>query len=63
MPGVVRKIFFEGHQKAVGELKELGFDIEASFGPGKHEWYYWNQQIEKVLAWLPIDFKLEERLS
>ncbi|HEM2753200.1 TPA: esterase family protein [Streptococcus suis] len=54
---------FEGHQKAVGELKELGFDIEASFGPGKHEWYYWNQQIEKVLAWLPIDFKLEERLS
>lgn len=54
---------FEGHQKAVGELKELGFDIEASYGPGKHEWYYWNQQIEKVLAWLPIDFKLEERLS
>ncbi len=54
---------FEGHQKAVEELKELGFDIEASFGPSKHEWYYWNQQIEKVLAWLPIDFKLEERLS
>ncbi|TQE85139.1 esterase family protein, partial [Streptococcus suis] len=30
---------------------------------GKHEWYYWNQQIEKVLQWLPIDFELEERLS
>ncbi|HFI0632764.1 TPA: alpha/beta hydrolase [Streptococcus suis] len=54
---------FEGHQEAVAELKELGFDIEASYGPGKHEWYYWNQQVEKVLAWLPIDFKLEERLS
>ncbi|HFI0144377.1 TPA: alpha/beta hydrolase [Streptococcus suis] len=54
---------FEGYQEAVAELKELGFDIEASYGPGKHEWYYWNQQIEKVLAWLPIDFKLEERLS
>ncbi len=54
---------FEGHQKAVRELEEQGFDIEASFGPGKHEWYYWNQQIEKVLAWLPIDFTLEERLS
>ncbi|HFI0794938.1 TPA: alpha/beta hydrolase [Streptococcus suis] len=54
---------FEGHQKAVRELEEQGFDIETSYGPGKHEWYYWNQQIEKVLAWLPIDFKLEERLS
>lgn len=54
---------FDGHQKAVSDLKEAGLDLEASHGPGKHEWYYWNQQIEKVLAWLPIDFELEERLS
>lgn len=44
-------------------FKKAGLDIEASVGPGKHEWYYWNQQIEKVLTWLPIDFELEERLS
>lgn len=54
---------FDGHQKAIVALKKAGLDIEASVGPGKHEWYYWNQQIEKVLTWLPIDFELEERLS
>ncbi|HFR3798135.1 TPA: alpha/beta hydrolase [Streptococcus suis] len=54
---------YEGHQLAVADLTEAGFDLEASHGPGKHEWYYWNQQIEKVLQWLPIDFELEERLS
>lgn len=57
------RLSFEGHEKAVRQLKNLGLNIEASIGPGKHEWYYWNQQIEKVLAWLPIDFELEERLS
>lgn len=54
---------FEGHQKAVAALSEMGFDLQASKGPGKHEWYYWNQQIELFLQRLPIDFKLEERLS
>ncbi len=54
---------FEGHQKAVVALAEEGLDLESSTGPGKHEWYYWNQQIEKVLLWLPLEFKLEERLS
>ncbi|MGQ7396290.1 alpha/beta hydrolase [Streptococcus suis] len=54
---------FAGHEKAIADLKKMGLDIEASKGPGKHEWYYWNQQIEYVLQWLPIDFELEERLS
>lgn len=53
---------FEGHQKAVNALAEAGLDLEVSIGPGKHEWYYWNQQLEKILCWLPIDFQLEERL-
>ncbi|MGC4431588.1 esterase family protein, partial [Streptococcus suis] len=29
----------------------------------KHEWYYWNKQLEKLFEWLPIDYKKEERLS
>ena len=44
-------------------LKKAGLDIEASVGPGKHEWYYWNKQIERVLEWLPINYVQEERLS
>ena len=48
---------------AVENLRKLGLDISYSHSPGKHEWYYWEKQLEKVLAWLPIDFVLEERLS
>ncbi len=54
---------YQGHQLAMDFLLEEGFDLEAKDGPGKHEWYYWNQQIEEVLQWLPINFVLEERLS
>ncbi len=24
-------------------------------GAGKHEWGYWDQQIQRVLAWLPLE--------
>lgn len=54
---------FDGHQKAVADLQTAGLCLEASHGPGKHEWYYWDQQLEYLLQWLPIDFTLEERLS
>lgn len=54
---------FEGHRQAIAYLTKAGLDIQASHSPGKHEWYYWNQQLEKILLWLPIEFTLEERLS
>ena len=44
-------------------LKKLGFEVTYSHSPGKHEWYYWEKQLERFLATLPIDFVLEERLS
>ena len=47
----------------VKNLKKLGFDIHYSHSPGAHEWYYWENQLERFLATLPIDFVLEERLS
>lgn len=54
---------YAANSHAVENLKKLGLDISYSHSPGKHEWYYWEKQLEKVLAWLPIDFVLEERLS
>ncbi|MGT2846537.1 alpha/beta hydrolase [Streptococcus massiliensis] len=54
---------YEVNNRAIADLKAAGLDIVYSHSPGKHEWYYWERQIEKVLAWLPIDFKLEERLD
>jgi putative tributyrin esterase len=28
--------------------------LTAEFGPGEHEWGYWDAKIEHVLAWLPL---------
>ena len=52
---------YEANNIAVDHLKDLGFDITYSHGPGKHEWFYWERELEHFLATLPIDFELEER--
>ena len=31
-----------------------GVPVTTSFTPGEHEWGYWDAQIQKVLAWLPL---------
>jgi S-formylglutathione hydrolase FrmB len=35
-------------------LERLGLNLTYSEGPGSHEWGYWDQQIQKVLQWLPL---------
>jgi S-formylglutathione hydrolase FrmB len=32
----------------------LGLDLTYEEGPGEHEWGYWDQMIQRVLAWLPL---------
>lgn len=51
------------NEYAVPKLKALGYDLTYKTDPGRHEWYYWNKQIENVLEWLPIKYIKEERLS
>jgi S-formylglutathione hydrolase FrmB len=31
-----------------------GVPLRSSFGPGDHDWAYWDSQIQDVLAWLPL---------
>ena len=31
-----------------------GVPLRSSFGPGAHDWAYWDVEIQDVLAWLPI---------
>jgi S-formylglutathione hydrolase FrmB len=31
-----------------------GVPVTSSFGPGEHEWGYWDAGIQDVLAWLPL---------
>ncbi len=33
---------------------ELGLELTYEEGPGAHDWAYWDQQIQRVLAWLPL---------
>jgi putative tributyrin esterase len=34
--------------------QELGLDLTYEEGPGEHEWGAWDQQIQRVLEWLPL---------
>ena len=34
---------------------ESGLDLTYEEGRGSHEWQYWDQQIQKVLEWLPLE--------
>ena len=34
--------------------KKLGLDLHYEEGPGAHEWGYWDENIQRVLAWLPL---------
>ena len=33
---------------------EAGLDLTYEEGPGDHQWVYWDQQIQRVLEWLPL---------
>jgi S-formylglutathione hydrolase FrmB len=32
----------------------LGLPLTYEEGPGEHNWAYWDQQVQRVLAWLPL---------
>ena len=36
-------------------FREKGFDLTYYEGPGGHEWDFWDQEIRKVLDWLPLN--------
>ncbi|MEH6993204.1 alpha/beta hydrolase family protein [Neobacillus drentensis] len=33
------------------------YNLTANFGPGEHEWEYWDKSIQDVLSWLPLKNK------
>lgn len=44
-----------GHnERFVAACRRYGVDLDAEFGPGEHEWGYWDTQIQAVLDWLPL---------
>lgn len=45
---------WDGHLRFGDAADRLGVDITTDFGPGTHEWGYWDDKIQEVLAWLPL---------
>ncbi|WP_412736335.1 alpha/beta hydrolase [Krasilnikovia sp. MM14-A1259] len=41
------------NERFVAACAEHGVPLDAEFGPGAHEWPYWDAQIQAVLDWLP----------
>ncbi|PLT28115.1 alpha/beta hydrolase [Peribacillus deserti] len=37
--------------------EKTNYHLTAEFGPGDHEWGYWDKAIQDVLAWLPLRTK------
>jgi putative tributyrin esterase len=38
----------------VDRCAAAGIPVTTSFGPGAHDWAYWDERIQGVLAWLPL---------
>jgi putative tributyrin esterase len=45
----------EGNTRFADAARAKGVDLHADFRSGTHEWGFWDVEIQKVLAWLPVD--------
>lgn len=45
---------YEGNIKFQKFAKELKMELTYEESPGDHQWKYWDQQIQRVLEWLPL---------
>ena len=46
---------YEDNLKMRDHLMRLGYDLSFSQSTGDHQWKYWDEQIQKVLAWATAD--------
>ncbi|WP_298886260.1 alpha/beta hydrolase family protein [uncultured Serinicoccus sp.] len=45
-----------GHsERFVAQARARGLDVTESYAPADHTWAYWDEVIQEVLAWLPLD--------
>lgn len=45
---------YEQNLTAKQRLTELGYDLTYEESAGDHQWSYWDEKIQRVLAWLPL---------
>jgi S-formylglutathione hydrolase FrmB len=42
------------NERFVAACAAAGVELDAAFGPGGHEWSYWDREIQTVIDWLPL---------
>ena len=47
-------VLYDNNLRAQAYFQDLGLDLTYEDGRGAHEWGYWDQQIQRVLSWLPL---------
>ncbi|MGE8206252.1 alpha/beta hydrolase [Heyndrickxia sp. NPDC080065] len=45
---------FDYNMNFMKKCQETNFSLTTDFGPGDHNWSYWDEKIQDVLKWLPI---------
>jgi putative tributyrin esterase len=43
---------YKGNLRFAKQAKKLGLDLHYEESPGTHEWKYWDERIQAVIAWL-----------
>jgi putative tributyrin esterase len=59
LPALLLRCGTEDHtlpqnERFVAACERNGIAIDAAYGPGAHEWGYWDTQIQTVLDWVPL---------
>ncbi len=50
-----KDFLYQSNQHFLKNVNELGLDLYYEESSSGHEWQYWDDQIKKVIEWLPID--------
>lgn len=45
---------YQSNKHFLESTRGLGLDLHYEESPGGHEWQYWDQQIQRVIDWLPL---------
>jgi putative tributyrin esterase len=45
---------YEDNLRFVDAARKRNLPLTVDFGPGEHDWAYWDAEIQDVLAWLPL---------
>ena len=43
------------NERFVAACAAAGVELDAGFGPGRHEWAYWDEQIQVVLDFMMLN--------